>query len=85
MKYLTLLTSSLVFLSTSVLAANDLNNVVDGSYETIEITVVEMKGKPPYKRYKETVRVTDVAALESTRLNNKVEDIKGRSPLNLKM
>ncbi len=74
MKKLGLFTLSLVFLSMSAFADN---NVVakNNSYETVKVVKVDRTGKPPFKRTIQSISVTDVALLEeskNTPANSKV-------------
>lgn len=79
MKQLVLFTLSVLFLSMPAFAEN--NN----SYETIKRMTVDRTGKPPFKRTIETIRVTDIAALEMEESKNTFANSKTRNSFNYKL
>lgn len=87
MKKLGLFALSLVFLSTPAFADNNVDKYVanDSSYETVQRMNIDRSGKPPYKRTVETIRVTDIAALELEESHNTSADSKARNAFNYKL
>jgi len=83
MKQLGLFILSLVFLSSPVFADNNVAN--NSSYETVKVTNVDRTGKPPFKRTIETIRVTDIAALELEESQNSSVNTKARPAFNYKL
>lgn len=84
MKKLGLFILSLVFLSTPAFAENNSDEyVANSSYETVKRMNVDRSGKPPFKRTIETVRVTDIAALELE--ENTSSGSKARNAFNYKL
>ena len=87
MKQLGLFTLSLVFLSMPAFADNNNEQYVanNSSYETVKITKVDRTGKPPFKRTIETIRVTDIAALEWEESRNTSVNSNERSAFQYKL
>ncbi|MFV0276413.1 MAG: hypothetical protein ACK5HY_04410 [Parahaliea sp.] len=65
-------------------AAADASAAAGEPVQTVTVWTVEMKGKPPFRRSREVLTVTDAAALEvaTGHSANNSGKLKGRPPFN---